>query len=87
MEAMHINDNFYKGTHPLIDHSTPESQLDQIIKSQKANQCAVIIYTSGTVGYPKGVMLSHDNVSAVSADRDEICSIQGPVTPGQWSSG
>ena len=70
-----------------LGNSIPESQLDQIMKSQKANQCAVIIYTSGTIGYPKGVMLSHDNVSAVSADRDEICSIRGPVTPGQWPSG
>lgn len=47
-----------------LGNDIPDSQLDQIMESQRANQCAVIIYTSGTSGNPKGVMLSHDNVSA-----------------------
>lgn len=46
-----------------LGENVPDAELDALIDSQKANECCTLIYTSGTTGNPKGVMLSHDNVS------------------------
>jgi long-subunit acyl-CoA synthetase (AMP-forming) len=41
----------------------PEGDLEKRIEAQNADDVCTLIYTSGTTGDPKGVMLSHDNLT------------------------
>ena len=46
-----------------MGENVPVSDLDQRLDQLKADDCCIMVYTSGTTSNPKAVMLSHDNVT------------------------
>ncbi len=51
---------------PKLAEKVSQEELDERIKAQNPDDCCTLIYTSGTTGNPKGVMISHDNLTWTS---------------------
>lgn len=68
-----------KGAH--IWKAGHASDFEARARSVRPDQTATIIYTSGTSGQPKGVMLSHDNLAAMVAATRQHGSI--PMKSGE----
>lgn len=58
--------------------STVDLEFKNRIKIQKPGNCCNIVYTSGTTGHPKAVLLSHDNLTwTVRATKAQTAHLTG----------
>jgi long-chain-fatty-acid--CoA ligase ACSBG len=57
------SDGYYRWSElEAMNTSDVEEEYQRRLKSVVANECCCLVYTSGTTGLQKGVMLSHDNL-------------------------
>ncbi len=66
----------------VVDAADPLADLDQRIAAQKPDDVCCFIYTSGTGGRPKGVMLTHRSIQANITAAMELLE-EGKVASGQ----
>ena len=55
-----------------LKQNDKEFNFERSIKEGKSNDTAIILYTSGTTGKPKGVLLSYKNIISVAKKASEI---------------
>lgn len=60
----------------LLGNDQPDSILEDRLRQIAINQCCTLIYTSGTTGNPKGVMLTHDNLTWTAHVNSQWCGFR-----------
>jgi len=55
-----------------LGQSLPDSLLQERLEKQAVNQACMLVYTSGTTGNPKGVMISQDNLTWTTSISKEV---------------
>ncbi len=58
---------------PELAAGVPDDALDARMQNQASEDCCTLIYTSGTTGNPKGVMITHDNITWTASKLAETC--------------
>lgn len=68
-----------------LGKKVPDLELQKRMEMLSPNKCCVLIYTSGTTGNPKGVMLSHDNITFTAYMTNKGVSSRVPLKFGDVS--
>jgi len=59
-----IEQNIYKWQEFIeLGNEVDDESVEDRISKQRPNECCQLVFTSGTNGKPRGVMLSHDNIT------------------------
>ncbi|XP_076657735.1 acyl-CoA synthetase bubblegum family member 1 isoform X1 [Halictus rubicundus] len=59
-----------------IGESESDDKLNGVLKTVAVNECCTLVYTSGTVGNPKAVMLNHDNLVYDAQNLVDACKFE-----------